>query len=474
MAKGYKRHDLTTGSISRHVIRMAPPMAVAFLATMIFNIVDTWFVSRLGEKPLAAMGFTFPVVMLVHAVAMGLGLGVSASVSQTLGKGDDSRSRHLASAGLVLCFLVFTCVSAIGLLAMDHIFSLLGAGGETLALTTSYMQVWFCFLPLAVLPMVGNNAIRATGDTLRPSMIMIAGALLNCVLDPLLIFGTGFFPELGIAGAAWATGISRSLTMVLSFIIMRRFGLLAPVWRDAAAVLKEWITIIRVALPATATNLLMPLTNGVITRIIAGFGTAAVAATAAGQRVEMVAFLVPMAMGSALVPLIGQNWGARRLGRVRRSYVVTNWYGFAYTAFCYFLAVPLAPVVAGWFSSNRLITTLISHYLWIMLAGALLTHIVVHTGFALNATERPGQAALLNATRLLGLVLPLAYAGSRLFGVHGVFLGMTAANLTAGVIALYWFLKAVPRQTVDSLKQPLPSNAQEKKADGLRPTGRPS
>ncbi len=444
MKTGYTSFKLSEGSISDHVLRMAPPMVVAFLSMMIFNIVDTWFVSLLGDQPLAAMGFTFPVVMFVHSLAMGLGLGVSAAVSQAFGKGDKDRIRHLAGSGMILGFLSMICLSVLGIVFMERIFGLLGARDRVLELTESYMRIWLLFLPIGVLPMVGNNAIRATGDTLRPSIIMIIGAVINCGLDPLLIFGAGFIPGMGIAGAALATGISRSFTLFLSLAIMYRFNLLMRGWCGGRILIQAWGTILRIAVPATATNLLMPLTNAVITRIIAGFGTVAVAAVAAGQRVEMFAFLVPMAMGSALVPLIGQNWGARRLDRVRRSYIITNWYGFGYTALFYFLIIPTAPVVSTWFSDNAEITQLITHFLWIMPAGALLNHIVIHTGFALNAVERPGQAAILNAVRLLGLVLPLAWIGSKILDVQGVFLGMTTANLLSGMIALIWFLKVIP------------------------------
>lgn len=444
MNKRYTHIDLTEGSISRHVLRMAPPMAVAFLATMIFNIVDTWFVSQLGDEPLAAMGFTFPVVMLIHAIAMGIGLGVSAAVSQAYGKGDRRRIRQLASLGMILGFIIFVGVAILGLLKMDTLFTLLGAKSDTLALTKGYMSIWFWFLPLGVLPMVGNNAIRATGDTLRPSIVMIAGAIINCILDPLLIFGIGIFPEMGIAGAALATGIARSSTLLLSLAIMYRFDLLIGRWCGWRELITTWSMILKIAIPATATNLLMPLTNAVITRIIAGFGTVAVAATAAGQRVEMFAFLVPMSMGSALVPLIGQNWGAKKLHRVRQSFIITNWYGFGYCALCLLLAIPFAPFVAQWFSDTPEIVALIADYLRIILIGSLLNPIVIHAGFALNSVERPGQAALLNGIRLAGLLLPLAWLGSLFYGIHGVYAGMTAASLLSGAIALVWFLKVIP------------------------------
>ena len=444
MHKKYQHFDLSQGSISRHILRMAPPMAVAFMAMMIFNIADTWFVSRLGDIPLAAMGFTFPVVMLVHSLVMGLGLGASAVISQAFGKNDRRRIRVLATAGMILALFLALFISVFGLIFMEPLFRVMGARDETLAMTIRYIRIWFYFTPFAVLPMVGNNAIRATGDTLRPSIIMITGAVLNCILDPLLIFGPGPFPALGIEGAAWATGISRGVTFVISLFIMNRFDLLTRKIADVRELFSAWAAITKIAVPATATNLLMPLTNAFITRIIAGFGDYAIAASAAGQRIEMVAYLVPMSMGTALIPLIGQNWGRGNLQRVRAAYIQTNWYGFAYTAICLLASIPLAPIIAPLFSKNPAIIQLITHYIWIILIGSLLNFIVIHTGFAMNAIGKPFQASLLNLIRLMGMVLPMAWIGSRILGIHGVFWGMTTANLIMGATALVWFLKILP------------------------------
>jgi putative MATE family efflux protein len=428
---------------------MTPPMVLAFLAMMAFHLADTWFVSRLGTLPLAAMGFTFPVVMLMHALAMGLGLGTSACVSAAVGRKDPERMRILVTASLLLSFLIFLALSAGAWSALPRLFGMLGARGETLGLTIGYMRVWLLFAPLGVLPMIGNHALRATGDTLRPGLIMGFAAVINVLLDPLLIFGWGPVPAFGIAGAALATGISRMFTLAAAlWLIHRRCRLLAPAAIGRNNLLHAWRRILHVAVPASATNMLMPLTVGIITRIIASFGEFAVAATAAGQRIEYFAYLVPFAMGSVLVPMVGQNWGGGRVDRVREAWSTTSRYGALYSVAVWSAFLFAGREVAGLFSDDPRIVRLITHYLWIMLAGSALMHTASYTAFAMNALHRPLSASLLTIIRLGCLVIPLAWIGSRIFGVRGVYSGMTIAHVLTGIVALWWF-----RGTLDRLEE---------------------
>ena len=432
--------DLTAGPVMRHVWRMTPPMAVAFLAMMAFNLADTWFVSKLGTEPLAAMGFTFPIVMIVHSIAMGIGIGVSSCVSRAIGAGDHHRVQHLTTYSLVLTLAVMSVFTAAGFTWLPKLLALLGAEGYTLDLAKAYMWTWLLFVPLGELPMVGNNAIRATGDTLRPSIIMSVAALFNVVLDPLLIFGWGPVPAMGMRGAALATGLSRLLSLVWAFWLMQhRCHLLTRKWTGLRDMLNSWGSILHIALPSAVTNLLMPITMGIVTRLIAGYGEAAVAATAAGQRIEHCTYMVPMAMGATLIPIIGQNWGAGRVDRVREVWVKTNWFGVIYGLGCLLLAIPLAMPIARCFSSDPFVMHLIARYLHIALMGSILIHAFVHTGFAFNAIQRPLSASLLIVIRFAVLVIPLTWLGGQWLGLQGVYLGIATSSVGSGILAMLWF-----------------------------------
>jgi Na+-driven multidrug efflux pump len=161
--RGGNHIDLTSGPIMGHVLRMTPPMVTAFFAMMAFNLADTWFVSRLGVEHLAAMGFTFPVVLLFHSIAMGIGLGTSSCVSRAIGARDHDRVQHLATYSLGLAVGLMGLLSVAGLLALPVLLPALGAAGRPLRLATHYLSTWFLFGPIMAVPMVGNNAIYLFG-----------------------------------------------------------------------------------------------------------------------------------------------------------------------------------------------------------------------------------------------------------------------------------------------------------------------
>lgn len=430
------RQDLTSGPLRRRILKMTLPMAGGILAMSVFNLTDTFFVSRLGTESLAAMSFTFPVIMVVASVAMGLGAGVSSTVSRAIGEGAEHRVRRLVTDGLILTFILVGIFAIGGLLGMDVIFRAMGAEGDILVLVKSYMRVWFSCVAVVMLPMTGNNAIRATGDMVVPSLIMTAAAVINAILDPILIFGLLGAPALGIVGAAWATVVSRALGLVASICFLRfRYRLLELSKPPLRIMLKSWKSILSVSIPASASHMLVPLSSGFIMRFVAGFGPESVAGVGVGGRILMFSFVIPIAMGMSLTPFIGQNWGAGLFGRVRRGWLFVNGFSLVYGAVSFMLCLFFGNGIAGFFSDNPDVRQIIRLYLAVVSAASGLQHICVHTGFAFNAIGKPLYATGFMAIRMLALMVPLAFLGGHYFGITGIFAGVAAANAIAGMAA---------------------------------------
>jgi putative MATE family efflux protein len=452
-----KKHtDLTQGSVVRHLATLTVPMIAGVFAIMAYNLTDTYFVSKLGTDPLAAMGFTFPIVMVVGAIAMGIGMGAASCISRAIGQGDQHRVRRLATDGMILAMVLVATLGALGLLTMGPLFRLLGAEPELLPLIRSYMTLWYSAVGVVIIPMVGNNMIRATGNTLVPSMVMIIGAILNVVLDPLFIFGWGPVPSMGIFGAALATVLSRLLSGSVSiWVLTHHCGLLEwarPKWHELVA---SWRDMLYVAIPAAATQMLMPLSRAVMVRMVAIYGTPAIAAVGAGSRVERFIYIVCIAMGSCLIPLVGQNWGAGRLDRVRQIRTSSAIFDISYGLLSFLLALVAAAPVARLFSDDPEVTSRIVWYLRAILMGSALHHVGVHTGFMFNAINRPGAAALFSALRMPTIQISFAWIGMTLGGLKGLFLGLGVAPLVTGVVALVWF-ETILRRTEELQTLPAP------------------
>ncbi len=433
-----KKFDLTHGSISNKLFRLTVPMVFGLFSMVVFNLVDTFFISRLGTQKLAAMGFTFPVVMLVVGVSLGLGVATSSIVSRAIGRGDRHQVQRLTTDSLFVSILVVIALSILGFFTMDWMFRLLGADQDILVLIKQYMVIWYLGVSFVVVPMVGNNAIRASGDTFLPGVIMVISMILNVILDPILIFGLWIFPRLELAGAALATIVSRALSLVISLYVLHYkkhlLDLSFPSWAEFKNSLRQ---IFYIGIPSAASRILLPVAMAIIMRLVSRFGAPAVAAVGVAIRIEMFVFVAIMALAAVLIPFIGQNWGARKFDRVKDATKGANIFSIYWGLGFFILFLFLAPVLGDLFSKDPLVSRYITYFLWIVpfsygLKGASFLAVSVF-----NAVNKPYIAIFLNLARIFAFYIPFALAGALLGNLVGLFAGLGVANLAGGILALF-------------------------------------
>lgn len=430
------RTEVTESPVGRILIRLAFPMVGGLLATMLFGLVDTFFIARLGPLPLAAMGFTFPVIFMVTGTAMGMGIGMTSVVARAVGEGDQHQVAELTTGGLLLAFIVVALFVLAGLGLHDRLFRLLGAGPDLVPLIGQYMKTWFMGVMFLVIMMVGSSAIRATGDSFSPSMIMIIAGVLNAMLDPLLIFGLGPFPRMELRGAALATIISYLITFVAAFhILVRREKMISfkrLVW---ARLWDTWRRMMYVGFPAVATNLMVPLAVGIVTRLLAGYGASVVAAYGVASRIESLAMVVHFALSSVMAAFAGQNIGAGRVDRVRAGLRFALQYCLLLGAGLWLVLAVGAKTIAGWFTDDPGIVTSLLPYLWLVPLSYGPLGYMLATASSFNAANKPRYSVFLFVTRFFGLMVPLALIGSLVAGVPGIYVGLFTANVLSGALA---------------------------------------
>ncbi len=434
-------NPLLTAPMTSVLLRMTGPMILGIIAILAFNLVDTFFIGMLGTHALAAISFTFPVTFVVTSLAMGLGAGLSAVIGHALGQGKHDEAARITTDCLFLAVVLVTLLSLLGACTIQPLFRLLGASDQLIRLIYDYMLIWYLTVPMLVLPMVGNAAIRATGDTKTPSLVMTVAGLVNGVLDPLLIFGIGPFPEWGIRGAAIATSISWLIAMLVSLYILRhREGLLR--WRlsPRPQLLAHWRALLHVAVPASFTNMLNPLANAVLMTIFAGLGTEVVAAYGAASRVEALLLIVMMALSSVLAPFISQNCGAGNPARARAALQFCMRFALLFQLGVYGLTWLLAPLIANLFSDHPQVVRLIILYLHLVPIGYGFQGMVMLLASALNGVRASSISFLFNGLRLFVFLLPGTWLGAELGGEQGVYLGILLANLAAGTLA-WWYAR---------------------------------
>jgi putative MATE family efflux protein len=193
---------LTTGPVGTHLVKMTVPVFFGVFAMMLQGFVDAFFIGMVGDRELAALSFAFPILMIVTSVAIGLGAGTSSVVARAIGANNPERAARLATDSLLLSFIITAAFCLIGILTIEVLFTALGAPGDMIPLIREYMEVLYVGVPFVVVGMVGMSSMRATGDTRLPSLLMIMASITNILLDPLMIFGFGPIPAMGLKGAA--------------------------------------------------------------------------------------------------------------------------------------------------------------------------------------------------------------------------------------------------------------------------------
>ncbi|MDG2063832.1 MAG: MATE family efflux transporter, partial [SAR324 cluster bacterium] len=297
---------MIAGPVGPSLIRLAIPMIFGLVSILLINLVDTFYISLIGVKELVAISFTFPVTFTLMSFSFGIGIGAAAVISRAIGEGDHHRVQRLTTDSLLLVALIILVVAGLSYLNLDAIFRLMGASDVSFPLIEEYMIPWLMGVVFVVIPIVGNSAIRATGDTKTPSIIMVIAAVVNAVLDPILIFGYGPFPEMGIRGAAIATVISYISIMIAGlWVLGKRERMLTANWPGIGEILLSWKALLYIGIPAMLTQLLFPFSNAVLTRIAAELGEATVAAFGVGTRIESIAMIGSMALSSVIIPFIG-------------------------------------------------------------------------------------------------------------------------------------------------------------------------
>ena len=431
------------GSILRHTLVMTCTGAVGALSIFVVDLLSLLYVSWLGGTELkAAVGFATQVLLYPVSINIGFTIAVTAVVARALGRGDRAAARRLAASGLLQSAIVSAIVAGVAMACTGPLLHLLGARGETFELARNYLWIT---LPANVafgLGMALSGLLRAVGDARRAMYVTLAGAIVTALVDPILIFGFGF----GIYGAAMSTVISRLVFLIVGYHGAARVHDLIGRVRLSSA-LRDTGTLMSIALPAMMTNLATPVGNGYALHVYAGFGDAAVAASTTIDRVVYVAFAVVFALTGAVGPIIGQNVGALKFDRVRKTltscFLVTGLYGLVVWA-CLAAAWPL---IALMFRATPETAGYIAFFCRFGVSAWLFISLLFVANAAFNNLGFPALSMLFNWGRATLGTLPFATLGAAWGGVKGAQLGVAAGAALFGSLALVAAYAVVGRIT---------------------------
>ena len=438
---------LTQGSVGRHLVDMAVPVLFGIFTMMSQAFADMWFIGRVGDRELAALSFAFPILMIITSIAIGLGAGTSSVVARAIGAHNHRRARRLTTDSLILSFGITATVSMVGFLTIEPLFELLGAPDDMIPLIAGYMTILYMGVPFVVVGMVGMSSMRATGDTRLPSMLMVIASVANVILDPILIFGVGPIPAMGLNGAAMAALLARAAIFVGTLYFMRfRLDMLSFNKPDPGELRKSWADVLHVGIPAAGTNAIIPIATGVITAMLARYGPDAVAGFGVASRVESLTLVLFYALSAVIGPFVGQNIAAGKADRILEALRLCM-------VFCLgtgFVMAALLAMAGDWiptlFSNNPQVTDVSTLFLMIapISYGAYGMVMVMNASF--NGMGKPMPAVHISVARMAVIYVPLAFIAERFFGITGIFVAYAVANIVTGLVAYTWARASVQEQ----------------------------
>lgn len=423
------------GSLMRHVAVMSATGAIGLMAVFLVDLLSLFWVSQLGDQAFkAAVGYVGLTTFFAMSINIGLTIAASATVSRALGSGDHARARRLAASSLTITAAISALMAAAMFVFRDWgLVTLLHAQGEPERVASNFIAISIpANVPLA-LGMTMTGVLRAVGDARRAMYVTLSAGLSTAVLDPLLIFGLG----LGVYGAAWATVISRLILFAVGW--RGAVGVHDLVARPRLSAARgDFGPIMGIGLPAIMANMATPVGSAYAMRVFSDFGEAAIAAAAIIDRVTPVAFGAVFALTGAIGPIIGQNFGARRMGRVRRALTDSFILSIGYALFAWAALALAAPALVAAFEAKGASADYVTFYCrfgvsaWVFLACLF----VANTAF--NNLGFPMLSMTFNWGRATLGTIPFVTLGARFGGVKGGLIGVALGCAVFGLFAVGW------------------------------------
>lgn len=425
--------DFTTGPVPRAVLLLAIPMVLEMSLESVFAVVDVFFVSRLGADAVAAVGLTESMLAITYALAMGLSIAVTAVVARRWGEKDAEGAAHAAAQALLLGVAVAAVIGVLGVIYAEQLLRLMGASDEVVAVGLGYARIMLGGEVTIILLFLLNAAFRGVGDAAIAMRVLWIANALNIVLDPLLIFGIGPFPELGVTGAAVATTAGRAVGVLIALRVLLRPGHRLTVSRRHFGLDLDVIkTTLRLSGTATLQFLIGTASWIGLVRLVATFGSVAVAGYTVAMRLVIFGILPAWGLANAASTMVGQALGAKLPDRAEAAVKVAGKFNLIFLGALGLVYLLLAPWIVGVFGSDPAVMTVAEHALRITALGFPLYALGMVFTSAFNGAGDTWTPTWLNFLVFWMWEIPLAWVLAKPLGLRedGVFWAIVIAFST--------------------------------------------
>ncbi len=446
-----QNRSITEGPILRSVISLAAPVAIGMFMEFALSTTDYFWVGKLGPTAQDSITSSLIVIWTIMAITAIVSVGLTALISRYVGSGDFEKVVYFIKQGFTLAIIIGVLAGIVGSFLASDILGFMKAGAETIRHGTPYLRIFFAAVILLFLMETSYAIFRASGDTKTPTKVGITVVLINMVLDPVLIFGAGPIPAMGVAGASLATAIAflTGTLLLIRLIHKGKLGYKLPNWRTVSTSLTGMLKIVKIGLPMSSHQLIFMIVYWFLIMIVHSYGENAGAAMGIGNRMESFCYLFGYGISLAAATMVGQNLGAGKPDRAAKCAWYAVGLGIAVSAFVSIFFFVIPGQIVGIFSNDPHVVPMATDYLIILgLSQITMTVEIILEGSFSGAGDTIPPMLVMVPGHLLRIPLAYYLCFTLDWGINGVWWTLTITTTIKAIILAFWFKRGKWKEKV--------------------------
>lgn len=426
------------------ILSMTLPMVLSMLVNSLYNIIDSFFVAQISEEAMTALSLVYPVQNFINAVGIGFGVGINSVIAFYLGAGDNKKADQAATQGLMLAMIHGVVMTVCCITMMPAFLGMFTSSKTVIELGARYSVIAFAFTLIIIVGITFEKLFQAVGNMKTTMISLMCGCITNIVLDPVLIFGYGPFPKMGIEGAALATGIGQALTLAIYLVVYFVRPIPVHIRRQYFLLNKKMvIKLYSIGIPATLNLALPSLLISVLNAILAAYSEVYILVLGIYYKLQTFIYLPANGIVQGMRPLIGYNYGAGENKRVSQIYKIVLCMSGIIMVLGTVICLLIPGQLIGLFTHTEATIQTGETALRIISAGFLVSAVSVTSSGALEGLGKGTPSLLISLFRYVVVIIPIAFLLSRLFGAVGVWNAFWITEAITAIISICIYYKSI-------------------------------
>lgn len=436
-----KMLELTDGDVSKGLIKLVVPMILGNLLNIAYNIVDTiWIGQMIGPKGLGAIAVSFPIILILMAIASGVTVAANILIGQYFGADDKASVFYISKVATTISLITALALSVIGYIFAPSLMIFLNTADSIMEYSVSYFRISMIGFPFMFYYFLVSALLRGIGDTVRPLIFLAISSILNLILDPLMIKGIGPFPSMGLDGAAYATAFSQFISVAVSMIYLKmKDSIVRSNPFNLTFDFRITKLMFRIGIPFAAMQLIVSVSWLFLNRLINTYGESASASVAVSMRVDSLSFLPLMALSAGIATMAAQNIGAGKIERVKEIYKAGMKLSVCISAFMAVFSMLFPEIIVRMFTDDMSVLKYTKSYIYVVMPSIIMLAVMFSANGVINGAGKTFILMLFAFCAHIIIRVPLAYIISPKMELWGIWTAMAISNFFSMTFSLIYY-----------------------------------